>query len=86
MNIIHLKQIIRYLLIIGVLFSVFSLIVPWAVIDIEIGTFEIGHVDIYTWGAYSTSSFISENQYSNWSIIFNPESFNYIFTIEELRN
>jgi hypothetical protein len=85
MNFIHLKQIFRYLLIIAVLFTIFSLIVPWATVDAEVGIFEVGHVDFYTWGAHVTSGLIGGNQYSNWSTIFNPESFNYIFTEEELK-
>lgn len=81
MNIKYLRQICLYLVIIGLLFCVLSLIIPWGTIDAKFGSYTIGQVDFYNWGIHTTSTTVS-----NWSIIFNPDSFKLLFAANELND
>ena len=75
------KQIALYIMIIGLLIVIVSLIVPWGTIDAKIGSLTFGHVDFYCWGIHSTSG-----TSSSWSIFLNIDSLKFWFSEEELKD
>lgn len=74
MNTKYFCQISFYLVMIGLLFLIISLITPWGTFSIESTNIPGGQIDIYSWGIHAGASDVSE-----WVIFYDLDTLSNMF-------